>query len=273
MISPTEILALVIAFVLGGAIAGAWRRLLLERAPHFTAPVAIALAYAVGYLLLAYRDALPPSRHFHWPPYLALATAIVGPLALTPRVTVAARWAIYAAATLACAYFLTPTWPALWPARSVCIPSLAAYLLVITLVIQPLAPRLSAVSLLATMTITLATMATLILAMVSLTFGIFAMIAAAAFAACWAFAWRCAPPVPTAGLVLTYALLAGGWAFIGCIEPRPAEWGLLIAPLAPVALWAATKGPMAALRGKTAMIARVALVMAVLCVAAIAVAL
>ncbi len=272
MISLPEILALAIAFVLGGAIAWAWRRLLPERAPNFTAPVAIASAYAVGYLLLAYQDALPPSRHYHWPPYLALATAIVGPLVLSPRVPVAARWALYALATFTCAYFLTPMWPSLWPTRSVCIPVLATYLLVVALAIQPLATRIPSTTLLAAMTLSLAALATLILAMVSLIFGMFAMLAAAAFAGVWVLAGRSAQPVPLAGLALTYALLAGAWAFIGCIEPRPAEWGLLIAPFATVALWAATIGPMAKLRGKTAVLAPIALVMSVLGVAAIAIA-
>ncbi len=267
MISLTEILALAIAFVLSGAIAWAWRRLFPERAPNFTAPVAIAAAYTVGYLLLGYRDAIPPTRHFHWPPYLALATAIVGPLALSPGVPVAARCALYAVATFASAYVLTPTWSSLWPARSVCIPLLATYLLVIALAIQPLATRIPPTTLLAAMTLSLATLATLILAMVSLIYGMFAMLAAAAFAGFLLFVWRSEQPVPLAGLALTYALLAGAWAFIGCIEPRPAEWGLLIAPFAPVAPWAATLGPIAKLRGKTAVLAHFALVMAVLGVA------
>jgi hypothetical protein len=247
MISPLEILALAIAFALSGAIAWAGWRWLPECRRGVVSLLAVAVAYAAGYLLLAYEDAIPPVRHFHWPPYLALGAAVVARFASAPRCPTAVRWLLYSLAALACAYFLTPTWPALWPPRPICIALLAGYILAVTLAIEPLLRRLDAMTMLAAMTVSLGALAILILAAVSLVYGIFALVAAAAFAGFSAVAWRKADQASLAGLALLYAVLACGWAFIACIEPRPALPGLLIAPLAPAALWIAEFGPPARL--------------------------
>ncbi|MDZ4780662.1 MAG: hypothetical protein SGJ19_10450 [Planctomycetia bacterium] len=242
MISPTEILALAIAFALSGAIAWAGWRWLPECRRGVVSLLAVAVAYAAGYFLLAYDDAIPPTRHFHWPPYLVLGAAVVARFAAVPRCPTALRWALYAAAALACAYFLTPTWPALWPPRPICIALLAGYILAVTLAIEPLLRRIDPKTMLAAMIVSLGALAMLITYRVSLVYGIFALLAAAAFAGYAAVAWRKADQVPLAGLALLYAVLACGWAFIGCIEPRPAAPGLLIAPFAPLAFAGAVAG-------------------------------
>lgn len=238
MISLTEILALAIAFALSGAIAWAGGRWLPERQRGAAALLAVAAGYAAGYCLLAYDDAIPPSRHFHWPPYLALAMAVIGRFAASPRWPAAWRRALMATSAAGCAYFLTPTWPSLWPPRPICIPLLAGYILVIALAIEPLLRRVTAKTMLAAMTVTLSVLAMLIAYNVSLVYGIFASLAAAAFAGYAAAAWRKPDQDALPSLALLYAVLACGWAFIACIEPRPAEWRLLIAPLAPLALMA-----------------------------------
>lgn len=269
MISPSEILALAIAFAFSGAIAWAgWRRL-PECRRGVVSLLAVAVAYAAGFVLLAYDDAIPPTRHFHWPPYLALGAAVVARFATAPRCPTALRWSLVAAAALGCAYFLTPTWPALWPPRPICMALLAGYILAITLAIEPLLRRIDPKTMLAAMTVSFGALAVLILAAVSLVYGIFALLAAAAFAGFSAVAWRKVDQASLAGLALLYAVLACGWAFIGCIEPRPALPGLLIAPLAPAALWIAEFGPLARFDKNRQVLGRAAILVGVLASAAL----
>jgi len=245
MISALEIIALAISCCLSAAIAWTGRRWLPECRRTVVALLSVAVAYAAGYFLLAYRDAIPPTRHFHWPPYLALAATVVARFATMPRCPIALRWALNAAAALGCAYFLTPTWPSLWPARPICVPLLAGYIFALTIALESLASRVDARTLLTGMVVSLGALGVLILAAVSLTYGLYALLASAAFAGYAAVAWHQPDARSFVGLALVYAVLACGWAFIGCIEPRPAAPGLLIAPLAPIALLAVPPSRMA----------------------------
>lgn len=243
MISALEVIALAISCCLSAAIAWTGRRWLPECRRTVVALLSVAVAYAAGYILLAYDEAIPPTRHFHWPPYLALAAAVIARFTSSPRCPTALRWSLNAAAALGSAYFLTPTWPSLWPARPVCISLLAGYIFAVAIALESLASRADARTLMAAMVVSLGALAVLILAAVSLTYGLYALLAAAAFAGYAAVAWHQPDAHSVVGLALVYAVLACGWAFIGCIEPRPAAPGLLIAPLAAATLWIAELAP------------------------------
>mgnify|MGYP003346984582 CR=1 FL=1 len=73
--------------------------------------------------------------------------------------------------------------------------------------------------------------AILVAMFVSVTYASFAAPAASALAGCWLAVWR-KPDLRehVRGAALAYAALIGGWAFIGCIEPRSPAWWLLAIP-------------------------------------------
>jgi hypothetical protein len=77
--------------------------------------------------------------------------------------------------------------------------------------------------------------AALIAACVSLTYASMAGIAAAALMGCCAAAIFGSDPVR--GLSLPFAVVVGGWAYTGCIDPQQPLIGILIAVAAPLGLW------------------------------------
>jgi len=251
--------AAMVAFVIGLAL----RRLLsLDACERWEAALAIALAYAAGYLFLPSLTEIKPTRNWHWTLYLVPAAGIVGPLCTWPRIPVIVRWLLCIALALVSAFALTPTWKNLWPPRPVCIPLLAGYLLMLAALVQPLAARVAQATLLTAMAGTLFAVSAVIGATVSLVNGQVALIAFGAAAGYVATFWRSATPPRPLGVALVYAMLAGGWAFFGTVQPNPAKWGLLLAPFAPAMLWLSLVKPVAQLQGKALVAAQAALVFA-----------
>ncbi len=244
------------------------RFLSLDARECWEAALVIALAYAAGYLFLPSLTEIKPTRSWHWTLYLAPAAGIVGPLCTSSRIPAIVRWLLFIALALVSAFALTPTWKNLWPPRPVCIPLLAGYLLLIAALVQPLAARVAPATLLTAMAGTLFAVSAIIGATVSLVNGQVALIAFGAAAGYVATFWRSATPPRPLGAALVYATLAGGWAFFGTVQPNPAKWGLLLAPLAPAMLWLSLFGPIAQLNGKARFAAQSALVFVVLAASA-----
>jgi hypothetical protein len=57
-------------------------------------------------------------------------------------------------------------------------------------------------------------------------------------------------------MIPVYAVLAGGSAFVGTIEPSPPLPIILVAPAAPLVLWLFAVGPLARLKGAAATVAQ-----------------
>src|SRR5262249_49861189 len=106
-------------------------------------------------------------------------------------------------------------------------------------------------------------------AFVSITYGQLAGLAAAALAGCSASGRSRSRETSFRGLVPAYAILVGGTAFVGFIEPSPPLRGLLLAANAPLALWAFAAGPLSRLRGFAAVTARTVAVLVPLTLALI----
>jgi hypothetical protein len=128
--------------------------------------------------------------------------------------------------------------------------------------------RLSSTSVLLSMTLAAGCVAVVIAANHSLTHGQAAAIAAAALAGCFAASCLSRDKAIGRGLCLPYAVIVGGWAFVGCVEPQPPLWGLLIAPAAPLVLWCFALPPLSRLRGYVAAAAQTGAFLVVLAVVA-----
>jgi hypothetical protein len=100
--------------------------------------------------------------------------------------------------------------------------------------------------------------AVLLAAAVSLKYGQIAGIAAAALAGCGAAAFLAKRPPATRGLIPAFAVLVGGAAFVGCIEPQPPLARMLLAPAAPLVLWPFASGPLGRIDGKKVGLAQTA---------------
>ncbi|MFM2094763.1 MAG: hypothetical protein RIS70_1887 [Planctomycetota bacterium] len=138
---------------------------------------------------------------------------------------------IFLAATVA-AWMLVPLWKSLQPPRIIWLPCLAGYLFLLGTAASCALNNTGTTTLtFASMTIAAAVTAILIAMFVSVTYASFAAPAASALAGCWLAVWR-KPDLRehARGAALGYAVLIGGWAFIGCIEPRLPVWWLLAIP-------------------------------------------
>jgi hypothetical protein len=159
------------------------------------------------------------------------------------------RWLLFALIAFLSAWLLVPAWPGLRPPRPIAIPLLAGYLLLLAAALEPLSQRFSSAQVLAAFAPAAACVAALIAVSVSVTYARPTGAAAVALAGCGSAAWLWPNPLAGRALSLSYAAIVGGWAFIGCIEPQQPLLGLLLAPLAPLALWCCAVGPLSRLRG------------------------
>ncbi len=234
------------------------------------AAIALGGGFWLGYGLLAGlqgRLDFAPTRHWQWIPYATLAAAAVAAAATPFRSRVALRWALTAAISLASAWLIVPTWPDLEPPRTASVALLAAYIFLLTMLLEPLESRLTPTAVIAQMAVAATCSAGLIAAFASLTYGEPAGIAAAALFGCALGAWLFPNGATVRAAALVYAVNVGGWAFTGAINPRPPLFALLITPLAPIALWVCAVGPLSRKRGLVAIVLQTLVVLVVLALA------
>ncbi len=210
---------------------------------------------------------LAPTRHWQWTFYVAVVAAALGPIAAAKGLVLPERWLLLLMGAFAAAWLLVPNWPSLQPPRSTWIPLLTTYLFALAALIEPLFDRLPATRILALLSTSALCVAVLVAAFVSLTYAQFAVGSAAALAGC-SLAARHSNTVTSSGLGLGYTVIVGGWAFIGAIEPTTPLVGVLVAPLAPLALWLCVRGPLARTSGWGAIGVQSAMVVLVLLTAA-----
>jgi hypothetical protein len=246
------------------------RRFLPESVSNrYAAAIAFAVAFFVGYALLPSWADLLPKRHWQWLPYLGAVAVVLGPVGLATGVRAPERWLLFLLLAIATAWALVPTWPGLKPPRSVYVPCLAGYLLLLTTLLEPLPARLIGKLFVALLTVVSGSVAIALAAFVSLKFGQVAGIAAAATAGCWVASLFHNHDSTTRGLVPAFTIVVGGLAFVGFIEPQQPLKAMLLVPAAPLALWASVWGPLARLRGIAAGAAQTAIVLVPLAIALI----
>ncbi|QDT54176.1 hypothetical protein Pan44_22030 [Caulifigura coniformis] len=222
-------------------------RLFSGRRGMAAAGFAIAQALGAGWLLWG-QDVWLPSRNLHWVPWCAVGGALLGPVLVAGGLARFERWLLAAFAALATAALLVPTWPDLWPSRTVSMMSFTAALTVLARGVDGVGrrnpPRLVSLSMAATALVA----AMLIAACVSLKLGESALVTAAALAGSAAAVLIRPDETAVRGLALPYALAVGGWCYVCAIElpsPTPPLVALLFVPLAPLMLALVAAGPLA----------------------------
>lgn len=226
------------------------RRLLpASAAQRYPTAVAFAAACFVGFALLPSWAVIAPTRHWHWLPYLGGVAMVMGPVGLAPGLLRVERWVLTFLLAVLAAWLLVPTWADLQPARPTYILILTAYVLLLSILLDPLPARVPVRLFLAALTIVAGAGAILVAVFVSLTFGQLAGIAAAAMAGCTVATSRVGDPTLTRAVIPAFVVVVGGLLFVGSIEPDPALHGFLLVPAAPLGLWMCARGPFARHRG------------------------
>jgi hypothetical protein len=236
---------------------------------RYSLAVAFAAAYCIGYALLPewVRGELIPKRHWHWIFYLAPAAALFGPVTLADGVYRVERWLHWLVAAFISALLLAPNWSNLQPPRSVWLIVLSVYLFLFPALLEPLARNLAPRMYLAILTLSSACIAALILAAISVTYGRVAVIGVGGIAGCWLASFIGPKAGAVRGFSFVYAVVVGGWAFVGCIEPQPPQQpavGFLLAAMAPATQWLCVKRPMGRREGVAAIVVQLLVVLAVL---------
>jgi hypothetical protein len=210
------------------------------RSRRCLAAAALSAAFFAGYTVLAllplpWVDFVPPPS---WQslPWLGLLAAILSPLATFDGSLRGLRWAVWLSLAIVAAWWLVPTWPDLWPSRPVSIALLAGYLFVLMVLLDALPDRLTGRLLPGVMTLSAGALAVLLAALLSIRFGQLACLAASALAGCFAASFL-NPQATSRGLIPGYAVLLGGLAYVGCVEPVPPLPALLLIPAAPLTVW------------------------------------
>jgi hypothetical protein len=258
---------------LAAAVATAWllwRLLPVNIAERYALGIALAVGFFIGYWLLPDNWApLVPQKHWQWLPYLA-AAAVLGGLPLAAGVSWPERLLAYGALALVAAWQFVPLWEELQPPRHYAVPLLAGYLFMLTALLTALPDRLLQSTSVALLTASAGATALLIAVGVSVKYGQVAAIAAAAMTGCFGASFISAKrALAIRGLISVFAVLVGGLAFVGTIEPTPPQPIILLAPAAPLMLWLFAAGPLARLKGSPAIAAQAAAVSIPLTIAVI----
>jgi hypothetical protein len=256
------------------AVAAAWivRSLVpAEISKRYVLGFALAAGFFAGYWFLP-DAALVPSKHWHWLPYLA-AVALVGGLTSASDASWTARLLAYGAVAVVAAWKLVPHWGDLQPPWHYAVPLLAGYFLLLSVLLVALPDRLLGPLFVSLLCVSAGATALLITIGFSLKYGQVAAIAAAALVGCLMATLlpkltRRASEGPSEwldpsirGLVPVFAILVGGLAFVGTIDPSPPMPVMLVAPAAPLMLWLFAAGPLARLNGPPAIAAQTAAVL------------
>jgi hypothetical protein len=236
--------------VIALAIVGFSQRFLATQAAgRYGLAVALAAAFFAGYALLPSWASLVPQRHWHWLPYLGAGAMVLGPVSVASGISAAERWVLHLLLAIVAACLLVPAWPNLQPPRSILVIILAAYLFFLMALADALPERLLGTLFLRLLCVVTAATAILIAVTVSLRIGQVAGIAAAALLGCCVLPLRNQQAVAIRGLIPAFAVIVGGAAFAGSIEPQPPKIGILLASASILGLWACAWGPLTRLRG------------------------
>jgi hypothetical protein len=159
------------------------------------------------------------------------------------------------------AWLLAPNWPNLEPPRYVYILLLAGFQFALITLLHSLPDRLFGRLFPLLLFAAASATAIVIAEPVSLTYGQIAGAAAAALCGCAVATCFGIRGPALRGLVPVYAVLLSGIAFTGSIEPEVPIYAIMLAPLAPLALWLCAYGPLSRLTGLKAAAVQIAVVL------------
>jgi len=153
------------------------------------------------------------------------------------------RWTIFLITIALAASLLTPTWAIFGLTRPASIVVLIVYLLLLSLTLETVPPRLTGRTYVALCFLSAAVLAIVVGAYLSIKFAQLAAIAAASLAGC--FAAACLAPQSVSqqsirGLTSVFVVLVGGLAYVSTVEPDPPLAGFLVIPLIPLSIWLAS---------------------------------
>lgn len=111
-----------------------------ETATRYTGSIAYAAGFIAAFRFLQPKDMLPVS-HWHWLPWLAAISALIGAIGLVPGLKTIERWLLVAVFALAAGWLLVPTWKVLMPYRANYILAFAGSLLALWGLLDPIASR------------------------------------------------------------------------------------------------------------------------------------
>ena len=246
------------------AVSFALTRLLpADLARRHSMGLAVCVGYCTGYILLRSSADLVPTRNWQWTFYLVMAAAVIGAAAAGNGIWLFERWLLYLLVAAIAAWLLVPNRTTLQPPRSTWLWMLTAYLTVLATLLDPLIRRIGDGPPLAAMVLSASGVAAIVAYYYSLTDARVAGVAAGAMAGCWIASWLLS--TSGAGAVsLVYSVLIGALAFNGTVGPARPLFGLLLVPIAPLALWLFVAGPLAKLTGRTAVVLQMGAVLAVI---------
>jgi hypothetical protein len=214
--------------------------------------------FLAGFVLMNGWDAAVPRRYWHWLGWIAVGCVVVGGSA---RVTGMRWWdrsMLHAALAGAAAAWLVPGWKELEAVRLWYVAGLVLFFLALMEGLSGAGRWDRGLGVM--LAVSAFVVAGLITAGVSVTYGLVALAAAGALAGCVATGIG----VEDRGLGTAYGALVGGAAFVGCIEARPALWGLLACAAAPLAVWVGEVTGVGKRPGISGMVARYVPVLVVL---------
>ena len=215
---------------------------------RYAASMAASIGLLVGYGLLPAWAPWQPTTYWHWIPYVGVLAGLVGPLTLAKGIPWGERFLCRALLASLAAWYLVPTWAKLEPVRMWHVAGLAGFMLALMHCLEPLTSRVAPTRLVAALGASVLALALLTALGLSLMFGQVTGIVAAgllgvAAAMCLVSNSADERVLTIRGLLPWYAILAGGMAYVGYINPTPRLGGLVIVPAAPLALWVLTLSP------------------------------
>jgi hypothetical protein len=223
-----------------------------EIARRYRASLAFALGAYIGYVLLPSTKSLAPQQVYEWIPLLGVFAALVSGLIRADGVSRAERWTtIYIFAPIA-AWLIVPRWPEMSPPWPIQWAALSLGIVMLTALLQPLSYGLAGRAFPWLLMLPAATISIVIQDRAGEAYGVPALVWAGALAGCGVAAFFARQAIDWRGLVLPYAVVIGGYAYVGSVYPTEPLWLLALAPPAPLTLWICTLPPLARLTGARA---------------------
>ncbi len=232
----------------------------IDVARRYRAGLSFAFGAFIGFVLLPATKTLAPLQFYDWILYLGILAALVSGLTRAEGVTRGERWStVYVFAPVA-AWLIVPGWPELAPAWQIQWAGLSLAIMLLTALLYPLPLLLPGRAFPWWLMLATVTTSVLMLEQLSETFGVLAALPAGALAGCGVAALFARKAPDWRSLVLPYALLALGYAYTGAVYPTDPQWLMLLVPIAPLALWCCSVGPLARLTGIRATVVQAAFV-------------
>lgn len=244
--------SLIEAMVIAGAVSIAVSAIVLTFMPatesaRYTGALGFAAGFLSGYAYLEPSHLLPVSQ-WQWLPWLALISAVVGPISIASGVKSPERWALSAIVALAAAWFLVPTRATLEPARPTYILAAVAGLTLLWNLMDRPAQRQAGVPLALALAVTCVSGAALVAVAVSVRIGFLGVVGAAALAGGGLSAALKRDCTAARAMLGPASVVLVGVLLTAQLNRLPLSTIALILA-APLTLWLFEGGPLAKLQG------------------------